>query len=156
MKDFIVFICVFVLGYLGYQLFIEDKSLQQVKKEVKTKVSHSQYIAKELLEAKISKLPTYKKAQFGYNNIQCFDYNVYGISCNVEGIYGNNNDRSPINGFDVTLYGVNSLIKHKFGLYTLNNTKVGIKISNIKSNDLENLALENSQLKKLIQRYFFI
>lgn len=138
MKDFLMLIIVAILGFLGYQLIYKDKSMHQVTAEINEQVSESQaYLAKEYLEYKLPKLPAYKKNKFNYSGIKCFNDNDYDVACTIKRVSLKGKQGNSVR-FDLTLFGVDDLMKHKVGLFDLNTANIGIKANNFLDIDFPN------------------
>ncbi|MDP8163067.1 hypothetical protein QJU89_08665 [Pasteurella skyensis] len=136
MKDLFWLIIICILGFLGYQLIIEDKSINDVKYELKEKVSESkEYLAKEYLEYKISKLQSSDKSvDISYSGIKCFNDDTYSTSCSIkdlsmEDTYNKGYNKKVV--FNLTIFGVDALMKYKVGAFDLNYSNIGIRIDNI-------------------------
>lgn len=143
MKDLLLLIVVVIVGYLGYQLFIEDKSIHQVRKEVNEQISDSKsYIAEKYLKQKIPEMN--KNGKFKYRDVKCSDNHTYGVSCTITKITTNESLDQSLQ-FDLTLLGIGSYLEHKIGLFDLNTTNLGIKIDNV------DIGTSDSKLRKMLK-----
>ncbi|MBR0574578.1 MULTISPECIES: hypothetical protein [Pasteurellaceae] len=144
-----------ILGFLGYQLIIEDKSINEVKYELKEKVSESkEYLAKEYLEYKISKLQSSSKSvDISYSGIKCFNDDTYSTSCSIKDLSLEDTNENKIITFNlITIFGIDELMKYKVGAFDLNYSNIGIRIDNITNLGAINAHMKSKNAQAVIER----
>jgi len=112
------------LMFVGFQIFVEKKSIEE------TKLLISDAIDKGKTETTKSLLETELKNTSGihYDKVECFDDIEFGVSCKVYDL----TDAEKTLSADITIYDVSSYFLAKVGSYNLFNLNNTIRLENIK------------------------